>query len=247
MRFFRKNASLAPRRSGFDSRRLHSHASVVSTASTRPLYGRGAGSTPAGGSFRTPVAQRNERCPATAEDAGSIPAGRIHADVAHPEEHRVASPERPVRDGSSALEDSWCNGSTPSSNLGGPGSIPGESAARPRRGPERVGYLMERRAQALAVRRRGPDRTPRPRHSKAAAGPDGFRLSTNASTGRGFESRPEPERAPVAQLVEQFRASTTTAAARSTWSSRWTRLPSGRTRGTRSTRSSPRSSASAPG
>jgi hypothetical protein len=29
-------------------------ASVVSTASTRPLYGRGAGSTPAGGSFRRP-------------------------------------------------------------------------------------------------------------------------------------------------------------------------------------------------
>jgi hypothetical protein len=162
MRFFWKNTSFAPRRSGFDSRRLHSHASVVSTASTRPLYGRGAGSTPAGGSVashRTPVAQRNEHCPATAEDAGSIPAGRIHADVAQREEHRVASPERPVRDGSSALEDSWCNGSTPSSNLGGPGSIPGESAAR-RRGPERLGYLMERGAQALAVRHRGPDRTP---------------------------------------------------------------------------------------
>jgi hypothetical protein len=54
MRFFRKNASLAPRRSGFDSRRLHLPASVVSTASTRPLYGRGAGSTPAGGSFERP-------------------------------------------------------------------------------------------------------------------------------------------------------------------------------------------------
>lgn len=37
-RFFRKNTSLAPRRSGFDSHRLH-QASVVSTASTRPLYG----------------------------------------------------------------------------------------------------------------------------------------------------------------------------------------------------------------
>ena len=31
-----------------------STASVVSTASTRPLYGRGAGSTPAGGSFTRP-------------------------------------------------------------------------------------------------------------------------------------------------------------------------------------------------
>ena len=54
MRFFWKNASLAPRRSGFDPRRLHSHASVVSTASTRLLYGRSAGSNPAGGSFERP-------------------------------------------------------------------------------------------------------------------------------------------------------------------------------------------------
>jgi hypothetical protein len=89
----RRSNSFAPRRSGFDSRRLHSlhgaaacvsaiaparvpgscsrenpierredegsnpsgstPASVVSTASTRPLYGRGAGSTPAGGSLRS--------------------------------------------------------------------------------------------------------------------------------------------------------------------------------------------------
>jgi hypothetical protein len=39
---------------GFESRPVHSiNASVVSTASTRPLYGRGAGSTPAGGSLRS--------------------------------------------------------------------------------------------------------------------------------------------------------------------------------------------------
>jgi hypothetical protein len=50
MKLWRQSASFAPRRSGFDSRRLH-FASVVSTASTRPLYGRGAGSIPAGGSF----------------------------------------------------------------------------------------------------------------------------------------------------------------------------------------------------
>jgi hypothetical protein len=59
----------------FDSDRLH-FASVVSTASTRPLYGRGAGSTPAGGS-QTPVAQWTECCSAKAEVAGSTPAGRI--------------------------------------------------------------------------------------------------------------------------------------------------------------------------
>ena len=44
-----ESTSLAPRRSRFETCRLHL-ASVVSTASTRPLYGRGAGSTPAGGS-----------------------------------------------------------------------------------------------------------------------------------------------------------------------------------------------------
>jgi hypothetical protein len=62
------------------------HASVVSTASTRPLYGRGAGSIPAGGSL-TPVAQWTEPCSATAVRAGSNPAGRIHADVAQTAEH----------------------------------------------------------------------------------------------------------------------------------------------------------------
>jgi hypothetical protein len=94
--------------SGFDSRRLHL-ASVVSTASTRPLYGRGAGSTPAGGSSDA-RSSADERCPATAEDAGSTPAGRVHADVAQSAEHRAANPGRPVRSGSSALTGPWCNG-----------------------------------------------------------------------------------------------------------------------------------------
>jgi hypothetical protein len=58
-------------------------ASVVSTASTRPLYGRGVGSNPSGGSCSC-------------------------ADVAQTEEHRGATPGRPVRSGSSALEGLWC-------------------------------------------------------------------------------------------------------------------------------------------
>jgi hypothetical protein len=53
-------------------------ASVVSTASTRPLYGRGVGSTPAGG-FSAPEAQWTEHCLATAAAAGSNPAGRAYA------------------------------------------------------------------------------------------------------------------------------------------------------------------------
>jgi len=38
------------------------HASVVSTASTRPLYGRGAGSTPAGGSYARSSVDRALLC-----------------------------------------------------------------------------------------------------------------------------------------------------------------------------------------
>jgi hypothetical protein len=46
-----QSVSLATRRRRFDSCRLH-RASVVSTASTRPLYGRGLGSIPSGGLAR---------------------------------------------------------------------------------------------------------------------------------------------------------------------------------------------------
>ena len=109
--------------------------------------------------LRTPVAQRTRALPCEGrgrwfDSSRAYPRGRSSSG----QEHRSATSERPVRAGPSALVDSWCNGSTPSSNLGDPGSNPGESAARPRRGPERVGYLMDRRVQALAVRSRGPDR-----------------------------------------------------------------------------------------
>ena len=83
----------------FDPDRLH-FASVVSTASTRPLYGRGAGSTPAGGSFPT-SAHRSGRCRATAGPPVRLRPGVI-ADVAQLEEHRGATLGRPVRSGSSA-------------------------------------------------------------------------------------------------------------------------------------------------
>ncbi len=77
-------------------------ASVVSTASTRPLYGRGVGSIPAGGSSS-------------------------HADVAQTEEHRDATPGRPVRAGPSACSKQRpvVYGRTASSNLAGPVPIPG--------------------------------------------------------------------------------------------------------------------------
>jgi hypothetical protein len=107
--------------------------------------------------------------------------------------------------------------STASSNLAGPGSTPGGPAhftATPRRGPERLGYLMDR---GLPREPRGskprPDRTPRPRH-RLCCGPkgSGYRLRIDRSRVR---IPPGASRAPVAQWVEQFRASNTTAAASS--------------------------------
>ena len=180
MRFFWKNASLAPRRSGFDPRRLHFLCARSESADTRIPIAR----IPEAGCFaarsrcpshrtclrsvngkhapfvrprcgfnscrrllRTPVAQRPRALPCEGrgrwfDSSRAYPRGRSSSGT----EHRSATPERPVRAGPSALVDSWCNGSTPSSNLGDPGSNPGESAARPRRGPKRVGYLMDRRA-----------------------------------------------------------------------------------------------------
>jgi hypothetical protein len=51
-----------------------------------------------------------------------------HADVAQSVEHRAANPVRPVRSGSSASQVRGVTGSTASSNLAGPGSIPGGPA-----------------------------------------------------------------------------------------------------------------------
>ena len=74
------------------------------------------------------------------------------ADVAQKEEHRDATPGTPVRSGSSASVGPWCNGSTTSSNLVGPGSTPGGPAAtEDRRGPVRLGYLWAERPSGRAV------------------------------------------------------------------------------------------------
>src|SRR5205814_8294549 len=105
-------------------------ASVVSTASTRPLYGRGAGSTPAGGSFSyaRSSAERALSCDGRGRWFDSSRAYHF-ADVAQTEEHRAATPGRPVRSGSSASAQACgVNGSTASSNLAGPGSTPGRPA-----------------------------------------------------------------------------------------------------------------------
>jgi hypothetical protein len=178
MKFFWKNASLAPRRSGFDSRRLH-HASVVSTASTRPLYGRGAGSTPAGGS---PYARSSVDRALLCDGRGRwFESGRAyHVDVAQAAEHRSATPGMPVRLGSSALSQAcgvtaaW---RAPTSPVRVQLLVGLLTRIAFRRGPEAVGYLMGERPSRpcgfdTAIRSRQHDRDKSP-----AAGRSSVRLS----------------------------------------------------------------------
>ena len=107
-------------------------ASVVSTASTRPLYGRGVGSNPAGGSSS-------------------------YADVAQSEEHRGATPGRPVRSGSSALEGLWCKRQHGELQPRWSGFDPWRACfTHDRRGPERLGYLVRGRKACGSTPR--PDR-----------------------------------------------------------------------------------------
>src|SRR5207248_7067664 len=110
---------------------------------------------------RTPVAQRRERClRVTGADAGFDSSRAYHfADVAQTEEHRGATPGRPVRSGSSASQARGVTGArrAPTS------SVRFETwracCNKDRRGPERLGYLHGEDA----VRLRVSDRTSRPR------------------------------------------------------------------------------------
>jgi hypothetical protein len=170
-----KSTSLAPRRSGFDSRRLH--------FCLRSVNGKHA-------PFVRP------RC-------GFDSCRRLLADVAQREEHGTATPGRPVRSGPSASQACGVTGSTASSNLAGPGSNPGGPAVHDRRGPERLGYLVRACTfGAVAVRLRIPTASSRPRRHKNCCGPERFRLSTPNRQVAG--SNPARSiRAPVAQLAEQ--------------------------------------------
>ena len=131
-----------------------------------------------------------ERCSATAEDAGSSPAGRTSGGCSSvgraPERHSgEARSTRVVR-----FANPWCNGSTTSSNLVGPGSNPGGFAfTNDRRGPERLGYLSEEGPRACGstpLRAATHDRDV-PLLLGAGADP----VIAFEATGRGFESRPE--------------------------------------------------------
>ena len=139
-----RSASLATRKMSGSTPTVSINASVVSTASTRPLYGRGAGSTPAGGSFTT-----RPRGEAVSWQT-LVRSSRALADVAQPAEHRAANPVRPVRSGPSALQARGVTGSTASSNLAGPGSIPGGPAGNR---SSRAGAARLSLVGALSVRR----------------------------------------------------------------------------------------------
>ena len=179
-------------------------ASVVSTASTRPLYGRGVGSNPAGGSSRpwprsapagrspAPPSARAARgtglsgavfkyCPLRPGTASDAPGtGGLQADVAQTEEHRSATPGRPVRSGSSALEGLWCKRQHGELQPRWSGFDPWRACFTPdRRGPERLGYLVRAVAHAcaVAVRLRFPTAS-HDRDVLPCCGPEQFRLST---------------------------------------------------------------------
>ncbi len=166
--------------------------------STRPLYGRGAGSTPAGGFVSTAAKRQRSRQRLLSLQWRHEPP--LHADVAQREEHRSATPEGPVRSGSSASSSStgpWCNGSMASSNLAGPGSTPGGPArfdlefvrrlSRPLRlRRRRDRFVAGRRGPVTwlpAVRLRARAASTRPRLTSPAAGRNGsgYRLRIDRS------------------------------------------------------------------
>lgn len=183
----------------------------MSTASTRPLYGRGAGSTPAEGSSHArnsveSAALMRQRSLVRFQP-GVLARGRSSVSA----ERRGATPEvarsmRVVR-----FTGLWCNGSMASSNLAGPGSNPGgpaHSLARSSRaevarvisGEEAASRLL--RFESAHSRLHTMTATSHP-----AAGRSGIRLSPNAEVAGSSPAR--SVRRPVAQSAEQRRSAPT--------------------------------------
>lgn len=219
MRFFWKNASLAPRRSGFDPRRLHLAQGRESAGADSRPRGQEAASRRCSSGLRsvngkhTPFVRPGcgfESCRRLLSYARSsedrvLPcdgSGRwFDSSRAYSRERSSSgrAPERHSGDARSTRAVRFrskargVTGSTASSNLAGPGSNPG--------GPV---FLRSSRAGAARLSGEGgrtlvlrcgstprPDCTPRPRRHQAAAGRHGPVIDSS-STGRGFESRPEP-------------------------------------------------------
>jgi hypothetical protein len=178
MKLWRQSASLAPRRSGFDSRRLHSSLRSVNgkhTPFVRPRCGFD--------SCRRLLRGRSSegRAPERhSEEARSI---RVVRSIG-PWCKRQHGELQPRRSGFEAWR---------------------ACCATDRRGPKRLGYLVR---AAAHVRRCGssprPDRTSRPRRT-FCCGPERFRLSTPNRQVAG-SSPARSTRAPVAQLGRAVRS-----------------------------------------
>ena len=169
---------------------------------------------------RTPVAQRKSAAPCDAAEDRCVrrPAGacirrarsisRASADVAQTEEHRSATPGRPVRSGSSASKACGVTAARRAPTSLVRVRILAGLLHHDRRGPERLGYLVRAVARSAPLRF---DSASRPHPTTATyftcCGPERFRLSTPNRQVAG-SSPARSTRAPVAQLVEQFRAVT---------------------------------------
>ena len=165
---------------------------------------------------RTPIAQRKSTALRRQRTLVRFQPGVLHADVAHSEERRSATPERPVRSGPSASQARGVTGSIASSNLAGPGSSPGGSAftESSRAGAARL-PLGERwlSDQRRAVRHRYPTAF-HDRDFSCCCGPATLPLSTPHRQVAGSN----PARSAAcsgSSVVEQFGRHTTTAADRS--------------------------------
>ena len=135
-----------------------------------------------------------EHCSATAEAAGSNPAGRSIADVAHREERRSATPKRPVRSGPSASEARGVTGEHAGLQTR-KSRFESWRACSSRAGAARLSQV---RAALEAVR--FDSAIPTALHDRdvgPAAGRNGSGYRIRAKR-RGFESRPEHLGAPVA-------------------------------------------------
>jgi hypothetical protein len=199
----RKTRQCSARGRGFESLRLH-QASVVSTASTRPLYGRGAGSTPAGGSC-TPVAQRIKALLCDGRGRRFESGRAFHlADVAQfgRASERHSGDARSIR--VVRFRGTWCNW---------------KAHRAPTSGVQvrilaslfvagRSGWVISPVERAQALRFDSAPQSHPTTATSACCGPERFRLSTPNRQVAG-SSPARSVRAPVAQLEEQFRTVTT--------------------------------------
>jgi hypothetical protein len=144
----------------FDSDRLHLRLRSVNGKHT-PFVRPRCGFDSCRRLLRTPVAQRRERCLRVPLGVAGFDSSRAYhfADVAQREEHRSATPGRPVRSGSSASQARGVTGArrAPTSSVR-VRDLAGLLQQQDRRGPERFGYLVRAAAHscAVAVRLRVP-------------------------------------------------------------------------------------------